>query len=582
MITAHSVEDFSQLPIPFLCLATDIETGEVVVLNSGFLPEAVRASMSIPSMFTPMEYQGRLLVDGGLVRNFPVSDCRRLGADFIIGIDVGEGLRTREELNSLVKVMEQSISFQGASSTEREQRLCDILIQPDVENYAITDFHRADSLIVIGESAARKAARQLAELTLKIPPHQTRDTVNHNIERLYISKIKFSNLRNVSKHLVTGNMSIKEKSWVTIQEIDKDISRIYGSRYFERVIYKLELDKKGYILNIIFTEKNTRLFRFGIHYDSDMKAAVLLNATMRNLVFQGSKLSVDLKMGDTNSFRWREYIHTGWKPGFGLGWDIIFDRFSFDYRDASGNKLARFTISNSATIINLGTIFTNQFSAGTTLEVRRVQTVGDIVPEEWDDVDDISDWLRAAVYLNIDSRNKYSYPTSGTFLFAELKQFYGKFGNTRYDPEFLRLFIAAEQIFPLNKRTSFSLGAFVGKTDTDNISIEEAFYLGGFIDKDNGRPFAGFNFAEVIAEETYIARLKLQFQPWDDKYLILRWDAGRVIRNFLDYDSQNFIMNGAALTLGWETPLGPVELSMMGNDQNPDDFRTYVSIGYCF
>ena len=153
--SVHHIEDFDDLPRPFRCVATDIETGEPVVLSKGNLPEAIRASMAIPSVFTPVELEGKLLIDGATSRNMPVQEALDMGADFIIAVDVNDPLYPREKLNSLVKILNQTINFQTVSNTKEQIPYCNIFIRPDIDDYTIADFFKADSLIKHGERAAR-------------------------------------------------------------------------------------------------------------------------------------------------------------------------------------------------------------------------------------------------------------------------------------------------------------------------------------------------------------------------------------------------------------------------------------------
>ena len=582
-VSAHQITDFRKLPIPFLCIATNIETGEPVVIDSGFLPEAVRASMSIPSMFTPVLYEDNLLVDGGLVRNFPVSDCRKMGANFIIGVDVGTGLQTRDDLTSLVHIMEQAISFQGAHSTQKEQRLCNILIMPDVENYAITDFQEADSLIALGEIAARKVIDQLIELKKELPEAITTPAITtKTVSRLFIKQIKIEGLENVSKNLIMGKLRVKKNAWTDINKIDDAITQIYGSRYFERVIYKLQPLPEGNLLTIIVKEKSTSLFRFGIHYDSDMKAAMLLNTTFRNIVFQGSKVSIDARLGENKGFRWNEFIHTGWKPGFGLGWDLYYDQFTFNLCDDQGEKIALFNVENAGTVVDLKTIFSNNFALGVAADIGIVNVKSDFSPVEWNITDQKSKWLRISSFFLADSRNKAAYPTEGTRFNLEVKNFSSDVDDPLFDKDFTRFIFDTETIIPMSNKVSLSMRAYAGFTDASEVPYEERFYLGGFTEKNNGRPLTGFHFGEIPAEEAYIAYFKLQYQPLHDKFIILRYDAARIIQNFNGVPARNFNVQGWSATAGFQTPIGPIEFTLMGNDRDPDKISTFISIGYNF
>ncbi|MCF7918375.1 MAG: patatin-like phospholipase family protein [Candidatus Cloacimonetes bacterium] len=578
-ISAHQVEDFSNLPISFLCIATDIETGEAVILDSGYLPEAIRASMSIPSLFCPVEYEGRLLVDGGLVRNLPVTDCLNMGADFIIGVDVGNGLYKREELNSLVRIMEQSIAFQGAASTREERKLADILIEPEVDEFGITEFNEADKLIALGASAALKVEDKLTELSSRLNK-KYEPIPNANPELIYLEDIVFSGLEQVSKNLVLGKMRLKKSSRVSIDKIDSAISQLYGSGYFERVIYRLEWDNNGYILQIRVWEKNTKLFRVGFHYDSDRKAGVLLNTTFRNFAVMGSKISIDLQLGDYQYFRWAEFVHTGWEPGFGVGWDAYYNKFKFNIRDRKGTQLARFNIELTGSVIDLKTIFSNSFAVGSNIECVNIKSTGEFVPPEWGNADNETFWLRNSFYARIDNVDRAVYSTQGIKLYVEGRNYYSLKTNADTDKEFRRFILDGEVLIALSHRLSFASGGFLGFLDTHNLPYEERLYFGGLLEKDNSRPFMGLNFGEVAAEEGYLGRLRLQYEPWDGKFIILRYDFARIISDFPYSPSENFVMRGYGLSLGMQTPIGPIELTLMGSSRRPDEIRSYISIGY--
>ena len=163
-LPVQHVDDFRALPYSYMCVATDIETGEVVQLDHGNLADAIRASMAIPSLFTPVVIDGRLLVDGGVVRNLPAQDARDLGADIVIGVEAVEPLYKEGELNSMMRIMDQAIHFQ-ISGTSREQReLCDLLIVPESDRPGY-DFSQAAYFIERGEAAARAILPQLRALS---------------------------------------------------------------------------------------------------------------------------------------------------------------------------------------------------------------------------------------------------------------------------------------------------------------------------------------------------------------------------------------------------------------------------------
>jgi len=155
------INDFSQLPIPFVCIATDIETGEEVVLNSGYLPEAIMASGTLPSLFEPAVIEDKVLIDGGVVNNYPIAKVKEMGADVIIGVDVQHGLSKREKLLSATEILLQINSYKAVEDMVKKAKKTDIYIKPLIENYSMIEFNKAEEIIKIGEAAATQKLSEL-------------------------------------------------------------------------------------------------------------------------------------------------------------------------------------------------------------------------------------------------------------------------------------------------------------------------------------------------------------------------------------------------------------------------------------
>ncbi len=160
----HATDDFSQLPIPFFCIGTNLETGEEVILDHGFLPEAIRASGSYPGLLTPVRIGDDVLVDGGLVDNFPVEKMKEKGVDIIIGVNVSGGLRDIENINSLPEVLMQIAGFQMYEQWDSKIELCDIYIRPELDDYTTFSFEEGQEIIVRGQEAAENMKQELIAL----------------------------------------------------------------------------------------------------------------------------------------------------------------------------------------------------------------------------------------------------------------------------------------------------------------------------------------------------------------------------------------------------------------------------------
>jgi len=162
------VRDFRKLPIPFLCMASDIETGEEVLLESGYLPQAMIASAAFPSLFSPVEIDGRLLVDGGVTNNYPIDEIKERGADIIIGVDVQDDLKDRKSLKDATHILVQISNLQMIDRMRANIEKTDIYIKPDITNFGVISFDEGRQIIKKGEEAARKVLDQLEAISGEI------------------------------------------------------------------------------------------------------------------------------------------------------------------------------------------------------------------------------------------------------------------------------------------------------------------------------------------------------------------------------------------------------------------------------
>lgn len=157
-LTSQSVgiDNFSKLPIPFRAVASNIETGEAVVLGHGSVAQAMRASMAVPGAMAPVEIDGNLLVDGGIANNLPIDEARKLCADVIIAVNISTPPLKRDEITSALSVSLQLINFLGKQTVEQQLKSLtdrDVLISPELGDLSAGNFGRADDAIRIGKEA---------------------------------------------------------------------------------------------------------------------------------------------------------------------------------------------------------------------------------------------------------------------------------------------------------------------------------------------------------------------------------------------------------------------------------------------
>ena len=364
-VNVHETHDFSELPIPYSCVALDIVTGEAVVLDSGSLPDAMRASMSIQSVFTPMELDGRLLVDGGMARNMPAVDALNLGADIVVGVDVSVDPMHAEDLGSLLNVATQMVLLTITENTREQSALCRTVLRPELGDMSIMDFGKIQETIDAGEAVARASIdelRALADSVIALAGPAVRP-IRKEPAPVTVSGIDVEGLDMVSDHVARAELRLEPPVTATAQEIEEGITRLYHTDSFDMVRWRLDGPDDDARLRIKVTEKHENRFRFGVRFDSDIRAAVLLNVTFRNLIWRSSVLQFDLKLGDNNGVAASYVTHTGLFSALGLFASAGISQLKFDFYD-DGVKIARYNANVYSARLFFGTLYSNWINLG--------------------------------------------------------------------------------------------------------------------------------------------------------------------------------------------------------------------------
>ncbi|MBW6459799.1 MAG: patatin-like phospholipase family protein, partial [Bacteroidales bacterium] len=265
-------DDFNDLSTPFVCIATDLLTGDEVELRSGYLPMAIRASMSIPGYFSPIDYQGLYLVDGGVINNFPVKNVKAMGADIIVSGDDQPPLRsTREEFTSLAGVLDQIIIFHRTETNRIGRELSDIYIPLDTK-YGILDFARFDSIIAFGERTSKPFYDQLkalADSLNEIEYKPMKEFITKPLDEIKIHDVRIKGYDQMSEAYFENYFNFDKDTLLSLEDIERNIRLMYGSRFFEQVNYEISANDGKNILIIEVNEADPGYLSAGIHYDGD-------------------------------------------------------------------------------------------------------------------------------------------------------------------------------------------------------------------------------------------------------------------------------------------------------------------------
>jgi NTE family protein len=284
---SRNVDDFSRLPIPFRAVAADIETGQAVILSKGNLPEAMRASMSIPGAVAPVQIDGRLLVDGGIANNLPINVVREVCAEVVIAVNISTPPLKRDEITSALSIVAQLINFLGKDTVDRQlagMTPRDVLISPELGDISSGSFERQGEAIGIGEAAARQMADQLARYSL--PPEQyaalrKTQVVPHG--RLgQVGEIRFEGVERTNEAVLAALVESKPGEDLDEEKLRADLRRIYGRGDFEAVGYSIQQDDAGgspaLVIKVREKEIGPDYLRFGLALASDFKGDSYFNA----------------------------------------------------------------------------------------------------------------------------------------------------------------------------------------------------------------------------------------------------------------------------------------------------------------
>ncbi len=588
--TDYSIRDFKKLPIPFLCVGTNLLTGSAVELTNGYLPMAVRASMSIPGYFTPTHYQGKYLVDGGVVNNFPVMDVKKMGAQLIIGGNVQQGLtKNIKKLNTFTKILDQVISFNRVRANKQAYKNTNLLINIKM-NYGMMDFTRYDSIIAIGERAARAHYAELKALAdslnaIKFIPANTCNA--KPIDSLYINDVEIQGLKTLKSKFIGHIFRNIVHKRISLKELEDKITYTYGTNYFDHVFYELQGQNNSDSVRLVLKlkEKSLGTIRAAVHYDNDYSGSILVGATFRNLL-RGTKLYTDAVLGPNPRGRALFLVDNGRSPGLG----IKIDMFSFGYNTYNGEvKTDKVTFTNFSGSVFMNSTIKNiyNFRAGFEYQYLKFRLQYDTTGIS-ELIDNFNGYGNIFVSFRSDTYDNRLYPHNGfqTTLVAKYVFPISK-GWVRdiFGPTIITYF-KYDQAIPLGRKFTLRSGVFLGATfKSDKLPpLQDYFTFGGLNTAnyiENYQDFTGVKFSQQGGSYAAILKLKLQFQVAKKNYLLFRCDMGSNSATMANLFKKNTFMLGYGITYSYDSFIGPLEITFMSSNKR-QNLQAFVNIGYWF
>ncbi|HSK14255.1 MAG TPA: patatin-like phospholipase family protein, partial [Phnomibacter sp.] len=297
-----TVRHFDALPRPFRCIGTDLATGEAVVLKDGDIVSAIRASMAIPGVFSAVDRNGRRLVDGGVVRNFPVKDAIDMGATYTIGISVSTPLKDVKDLDNAVKVLTQVVFLNEDKDRKLESKLVDMLIDIPMGDYTTASFNRSNEIIDLGIDIGRQYYPFFKKLADSLGHHVRENDPAKNViltSEKHIDKITVTGLRPGIVGSFFEQLNLPVPGTYTADDITEAIRNAFAYRMYKKITYTLDGDgATGYNMICQSEPESQVSFKAAVNYNTLMGISVVGNLTLRNYLTPSSRSLVSVNIGD--------------------------------------------------------------------------------------------------------------------------------------------------------------------------------------------------------------------------------------------------------------------------------------------
>ena len=561
-LTSERMLHFEDLHIPFRTFATEIGTGEVVSLQTGDVARAMRASMSIPGAFSPVEIDGRTLVDGGIVRNLPIGDVMEMGADVVIAVDVSTALRDGEDLSAL-GITSQILTIQIQDNQRREiakLRAGDVLIRPEMEGIGTASFARMGSAIQAGRDAATQALKALERYSLSPAAYEEWRRTQRRIGNgtPVISEVRIDNESLLSSAVIAARLRTKIGESLDLDQLKQDIGTLYGLDAFERVTFDVRREATGSVLLIRATAKNRGLnyIRLGLRLASDFKGASAFDFGLNHVMYpinrKGGEWRNEFQVGSTMQVSTELYQPLDSREWFFVQPVVGVRRSRTDIFDTDGTRRARYFVTDVVAGADVGVNLSNVAQLFGGLSYFHGETeldTGD--PALFPDARDGGGTV--FIRLDYDTLDTVSFPNDGSFLRGEAIIAREALG---WSKSFETLRIAAIGFRTFSGNT-VSLAGEYGTSFGIPRGDARLFSLGGFL------RLSGFQVDELRDNHYGLIRVMgyrrlatpTLFAWRFPVYLGASFEAGNVWKDRNDIGDWRLSASGF---FGYDTPLGPL------------------------
>lgn len=603
--------NFNDLPIPFACVATNIKTGEEVVIRSGSVPAAMRASMAIPGVFAPVSIDGRLLVDGGLVNNFPADVVEEMGADIIIGVEVADKKElNEEEIPSLPELLNGLVNNATRPKRKENRNRCAVYLAPDISGYGMLSFNpdAIDTLVNRGYRIAKEHATEFDKVKQYLNANGGYNAEKHlhapkakNLAEapIFIRSISLSNIGDTKTNWLIRKGKLKIGDYMTEKEINHAVDIYRGTGAFNYITYNITesnidtIDGKPvetYALVMEFKPTQPHLFGFGARYDTEEGAALLINLGLNGKRLTGYKLNILGKLSYNPKFSITATYSRISLANFNISYDFRSEHFkvlgsnnkysNLHYRQNQlSGYISQFHLIDISTQIGLAyskTSFdeigffdldSDSISHPLTAEFSDNRLFSPYLTLTYDNMDHAY-FARRGINANLTSHlyvepGATSKGTSEDVQISIQGYFTPRQGKFTIIPQLYSRCVFGKNLYA--NQWNMIGGDIIGRHISQQM------------------PFIGVNHVDNVADWTTIVRCDLRYNIKGNHYLAATYNY--LIGINPSYNTQNGDENeqysGLGLRYSYNSPLGPVSLTTQWSNCTRET-SVYFSFGYTF
>ena len=587
----HDSINFDKLPIPFACVAANVVNGEQIIFHNGILSTAMRASMAIPGVFTPVRQDSMVLVDGGIVNNYPADVVKAMGADVIIGVDVQNALKKADKLNSAPDILGQIVDITCQSNHEKNVDLTDTYIRVNVDGYSSASFTPAaiDTLMRRGEEAAKAQWNSLLALKKKIGISDNYVPKRHgpysslsNVRTIYVTDISFSGVEADDKKWLMKKCNLKENSNITTQQIEQALYQLRGSQSYSSASYTLTDTPEGYHLNFLLQTKYEKRINLGIRFDSEEIASLLINGTAALKTHIPSRLSLTGRLGKQYAARIDYTLEPMQQRNFNFSYmfqynDInIYEEGERAYNTTYKYHLAEFGFSDVwYKNFRFGLGFRFEYYKYKDFLFKKPEFIGLDVESEH--------FLSYFAQVHYNTYDKGYFPSKGSDFKAAYSLYTDNMAQYNEQAPFSALSASWASVIPATRRFSIIPSIYgrvlIGKGIPYPLKNAIGGEVYGFYIPQQ-LPFAGVTNMELMENSIIITSLKFRQRMGSIHYLTLTGNYGLTDSHFFEILKGKQLF-GISAGYGMDSVFGPLEISL-GYSNQTDKGSCFVNLGYYF